>query len=165
MRQSISREMDRAVMNWWTCVAPCSYCVNRRFRGTYRLHFQGRRKIKSGSEEPAWVSADIVPRSRIIFFLLLWKWRRYVPPKYQLTQYLHGATSQKTVCFIVTVVKTSNLTISLLGYFLSHYKVFLQCTSINKYWISWERKVFAKILWVAYILEESFSLMKINKPA
>jgi hypothetical protein len=27
-----------------------------------------------------------------------------------LTKYLHGATSQKTAFFIVTVVKTSNLT-------------------------------------------------------
>jgi hypothetical protein len=44
------------------------------------------------------------------FFLLPWRWRRYVPPKRQLTQYLHGVTSQMTAFFIVTAVKTSNLT-------------------------------------------------------
>jgi hypothetical protein len=33
-------------------VAPCRYCINRRFGGTYRLHLQGRRK-KSASEEAA----------------------------------------------------------------------------------------------------------------
>jgi hypothetical protein len=33
--------MKKAV--FWD-VAPCRYCVNRRFGGTYRLHLQGRRK-------------------------------------------------------------------------------------------------------------------------
>jgi hypothetical protein len=33
-----------------------------------------------------------------------------VLPKRRFTQDLHGATSQKTAFFIVTVVKTSNLT-------------------------------------------------------
>jgi hypothetical protein len=37
--------------------------------------------------------------------LLLLRWRRYVPPKRRL-KYLHGATSQKTVFFIVIAVKT-----------------------------------------------------------
>jgi hypothetical protein len=35
---------------------------------------------------------------------------RYVPPKRRLTQDLRGATSQNTAFFIVTAVKTSNLT-------------------------------------------------------
>jgi hypothetical protein len=35
----------------------------------------------------------LVHRSQIF---LPWRWRRYVPPKRQLTQDLHGATSQKT---------------------------------------------------------------------
>jgi hypothetical protein len=34
-----------------------------------------------------------------------------VPPKRRFTQDLHGVTSQKTAFFIVTAVKTSNLTI------------------------------------------------------
>jgi hypothetical protein len=50
----------------------------------------------------------VVPCSRIF---LPWRWRRYVPPKRRFTQYLYGATSQKTVFFIVTAVKTSNLII------------------------------------------------------
>jgi hypothetical protein len=38
----------------------------------------------------------LVPRSRIF---LLWRWRRYVPPKRRFTQDVHGATSQKTAFF------------------------------------------------------------------
>jgi hypothetical protein len=38
------------------------------------------------------------------------EWRRYVPPKRRFTQDRHGATSTKTTFFIVTTVKTSNLT-------------------------------------------------------
>jgi hypothetical protein len=49
----------------------------------------------------------LVPRSRIF---LPRRWRQYVPPKRRFTQKLHGATSQKTVFFIVTAVKTSNPT-------------------------------------------------------
>jgi hypothetical protein len=89
-------------------VRPCRSCVNRRFGETYRLHLQGR---KSASEDPAWAGGcrllTLVPRSRIF---LPWRWRRYVPPKRRFTQDLHDATSQKTTFFIVTVVKTSNLT-------------------------------------------------------
>jgi hypothetical protein len=67
------------------------------------------------SEEPAWAGGcrvcshllTLVPRSRIF---LPWRWRRCVPPKRQLTLDLHGATSQKTTFFIVTAVKTSDLT-------------------------------------------------------
>jgi hypothetical protein len=43
-------------------------------------------------------------------FLLPWWWRRYVPPKHRFLQESHGVTSQKTAFFIVTAVKTSNLT-------------------------------------------------------
>jgi hypothetical protein len=49
----------------------------------------------------------LVPRSRI--FLPL-RWWRYIPPKRRFTLDLHGATSQKTVFFIPTAVKMSNLT-------------------------------------------------------
>jgi hypothetical protein len=35
---------------------------------------------------------------------------RYVPPKLRLLQVPHGVTSQKTPFFVVTAVKTSNLT-------------------------------------------------------
>jgi hypothetical protein len=49
----------------------------------------------------------LVPRSLIF---LPWRWKRYVPPKRRFTQDLHGTTSQKTTFFIITAVKTSNLT-------------------------------------------------------
>jgi hypothetical protein len=51
--------------------------------------------------------AKLVPCSWIF---LPWRWRRYFPPKRRFTQYLHGATSQKTAFFIVTAMKTTNLT-------------------------------------------------------
>jgi hypothetical protein len=44
------------------------------------------------------------------FFILPWRWRRYVPPKRRFIQYLHGATSKKTAFFKVTAVKISNIT-------------------------------------------------------
>jgi hypothetical protein len=47
-------------------------------------------------EEPAWAGGC--------------RLRRYVPQKRWYTQDLHGATSQKTAFFIVTTMKTSNLT-------------------------------------------------------
>jgi hypothetical protein len=67
-------------------VAPCSYCIHR--RGCSHL-------------------LTLVPRSQSF---LSWRWRRYVPPKRRFIQYPHGAKSQKTLFFIVTAVKTSNLT-------------------------------------------------------
>jgi hypothetical protein len=72
-------------------VAPCRYCVNRRFRGTYRLHLQGR-KIREPGTSCSHLH-KLVPRSRIF---LPWRWRRYVPPKRRFTQYIHDATSQST---------------------------------------------------------------------
>jgi hypothetical protein len=53
----------------------------------------------------------LIPRSRIFFFILPWRWRRYVPPKHRFMLYLHGAPSQKTTFFIHVdiTVKTSNL--------------------------------------------------------
>jgi hypothetical protein len=55
--------------------------------------------------------ASIFRVEGLIWFILLpWRWRQYVPPKRWFTQDPHGATSQKTAFFIVTEVKTSNLT-------------------------------------------------------
>jgi hypothetical protein len=48
-------------------------------------------------------------------FLSPWSRRLYVPPKLRFSQEPHGVTSQKTPFFIVTAVKTSNLTGNLLG--------------------------------------------------
>jgi hypothetical protein len=43
-------------------------------------------------------------------FLSSWWWRSYIPPKRLFLQEPHGVTSQKTAFFIVTAVKTSDLT-------------------------------------------------------
>jgi hypothetical protein len=66
-------------------VALCRSSVNRRFRGTYRLHLQGSHLL------------TLVPRSRTF---LPWRWRRYIPPKHRFTQDPHSDTSQKTAVFI-----------------------------------------------------------------
>jgi hypothetical protein len=44
------------------------------------------------------------------------RWRRYIPPKRLFTQDLHDATSQNTAFFIVTAVKTSDLTNLIFNY-------------------------------------------------
>jgi hypothetical protein len=62
-------------------VAPCRCGANRRFGGKYRLHLQSRRKnIRKSASEE------------------------------RVRTGASGATSQKTAFFIVTAVKTSNLT-------------------------------------------------------
>jgi hypothetical protein len=60
-------------------VAPCRYFVKRRFGGTFRLHLQGIRNLGAMNQREQ-VAVD-------------------VPPKRRFTQYLHGATSQKTAFF------------------------------------------------------------------
>jgi hypothetical protein len=71
-------------------VAPCRSYVKWGFGGTCRLHLQGRRIRERWTSVNRW---------------LPWRCRRYFPPKLQLTQDLHGAAF-----FILTTVKTSNLT-------------------------------------------------------
>jgi hypothetical protein len=64
-------------------VAPCSHVeVDRRFRGKYCLHH----------------------------YLSPWWWRQYAPLKRRSAPTLHGATSQKTLNFIFSAVRTWNLT-------------------------------------------------------
>jgi hypothetical protein len=99
--------MRPETLNFWVIknavfwdVAPRRTCVNRRSRWTYRLHLQGRKIRERGTSVSRWQR-----------MFLSWRWRRYVPPKRRFTQDLHGATSQKTALFIVTAVKTSNLTL------------------------------------------------------
>jgi hypothetical protein len=53
------------------------------------------------------VAASVVPSSPILVTLMKEAW---VPPKRRFLQEPHGVTSQKTPLFIVTTVKTSNLT-------------------------------------------------------
>jgi hypothetical protein len=63
-------------------VTPCGSCKNRRFLGTYRLH-------------------QVHKNQRA---------RNSIPPKRRLLQQPGGVTSQNTALFIVSAVKTSNLT-------------------------------------------------------
>jgi hypothetical protein len=77
-------------------VAPCRACMNRRFGGTYCLHLQGIKIRERGSSVTRVCShlLTLVPCSRNF---IPWRRSRYVPPKRRFTQYLHGATSQKTL--------------------------------------------------------------------
>jgi hypothetical protein len=81
-------------------VAPCRYCVKRCFGGTYRLHLQGRRIIERRTSVSRWL--------KFANFSVLKM--ELIPPKRRFTQDIHGSTSKKTAFFIVTAVKTSELT-------------------------------------------------------
>jgi hypothetical protein len=83
--------MENAV--FWD-VSPRRSCVNRCFGGKYRVHLQGSKIRRQGTNVSRWSYAI---------------WRRYVPPKRRFTQDLRGDTSQKKAFFIVTAVKTSYL--------------------------------------------------------
>jgi hypothetical protein len=65
---------------------------------TYYVRFE---VFTAGTMKKACLSAIAHAGSSLtsFFFLLPWRWRRNVPPKRRLTQYLHGATSQKTGFF------------------------------------------------------------------
>jgi hypothetical protein len=74
--------------------------MNRRFRGTCRLHLQGRRN--NANEKKCKTDANRQTT------LLPWRWRRHVPPKRRFILNPHGATSQNTAFFKVTAVKPSH---------------------------------------------------------
>jgi hypothetical protein len=57
-----------------------------------------------------WVCSHLLMLVPLSLISLPWRWRRYVPSKRRFTQDLHSATSEKMAFFIVTAVKTSNLT-------------------------------------------------------
>jgi hypothetical protein len=88
--QGKQRETKNAV--FWN-MAPCRFKTDvseERLASIYRV------------EEITWA------RKRV--FLLPWRWRWHVPPKRRFITNPHSATSQKTVFFIVTTMKTSNPT-------------------------------------------------------
>jgi transposase-like protein len=58
-------------------------------RGRY-LHLQGKKISERGTSLSSWLQTEL---------------RRYIPPKRLVTQYLHGATSQKSAFFIFITVK------------------------------------------------------------
>jgi hypothetical protein len=112
-------------------VVPCRSCVNRRFGGKYRLHYQGReirergisvsrwlqtvnRRFrgtyhlhiqgkKSANEEPGWacVCSHMPTLVPRSQIFLPWRWRWYLPPKGLFSQDLDGATSQKMAFYLV----------------------------------------------------------------
>jgi hypothetical protein len=100
-------------------VALCRSCVNRRSRGKYRLHLQGRKILERGTS---------VSR---------WQLTAAVPPKSRPTQDLHGATSQRATFFIVTAVKTSNL-IKPICYIKSIYYIGQYITGARGSKVGWE---------------------------
>jgi hypothetical protein len=63
-------------------VERCRCSINRRSGGTFHLHLQGRKRKENIRERGT-------------------RWRRYVHPKRRFIQYLHGATSKKTVFFML----------------------------------------------------------------
>jgi hypothetical protein len=78
----------RNIVSWY--VTPCGSCKNRHFGGRYR-HHQGEKKLTFPAR---W------------FFSHGW-WRRYVLPKRQFLQELHGITSQKIAFFRMYRVQNS----------------------------------------------------------
>jgi hypothetical protein len=112
-------------------VALCTTCVNRHFRGTYRLHLQGRKICERGTSVSRWLQTEppventqlyknreggsmghmgnqLVVQSAAIcsrWFLA----RGFFYPEDGGDTFLRNvrnATSQKTTFFIVTAVKT-----------------------------------------------------------
>jgi hypothetical protein len=68
-----------------------------------------------------------------------WRWRRYVPPKRQLTfSRLHNVISQKIVLFITTAVRTSSPT-TLLCFF--HNDVFQHPVALSQVFFIWFHSV------------------------
>jgi hypothetical protein len=86
---------------------PCNPLkVNRRFGGTYRLHFQGRIISRARNQRQSrWQTQPLFlpPTSRWFLARLIlrpWRWRWKVFPKRRLTSNgLHGVISQNTVLF------------------------------------------------------------------
>jgi hypothetical protein len=74
-------------------VMPCGPCINRRFGGNYRLHYQDEIFSQVGT-------LAVTSNSK----------KRVFPKKRRLLQKPHDVSSQKTTFLIVRAVETSNLT-------------------------------------------------------
>jgi hypothetical protein len=92
-------------------VTPCGSCKDRRFEEMYHLHHQGDKNGRAkktlaitSKRSTLWI---FVPSSPILVTLMMVVIRS---SKHRFVQESHGVTSQKTPFFIVTAVKTSNLT-------------------------------------------------------
>jgi hypothetical protein len=82
-------------------MTPCDSWKNRRFGGTYHLHYQG-------DKNQLLVTANAVPSS-LIRFTLMMEARRSSETTV-LTRATQRITSQETAFFIVTAVRISDLT-------------------------------------------------------
>jgi hypothetical protein len=81
---------------FWDIMSYSPLKVNWRFEGLRRLHLQGRRTSQAVNQHEAW-------------YLLLWRWRRQVPPKHRLTfDGINCVISQKIKFFTTTAVSTWN---------------------------------------------------------
>jgi hypothetical protein len=128
-------------------------CKNWRFRGNYRLHNQGdwnrwaRNTMTVFLCSVIWllVTANGVPSSLIPVTLMIEAIRSsetLVPIK------PHGITSQKTAFFIVTAMKTSNLTLKCV---IKRYGVWVSSV------LNWFRiEISGKLLWTWYWIFFSF---------
>jgi hypothetical protein len=73
----------------WTLTL-CSSDKFRRFRGTYHLHFYGRRiRQERNHQKQSWFLAWLT--------ILKWTWKRYVPPKRCALSKLHASTQKITI--------------------------------------------------------------------
>jgi hypothetical protein len=122
--------MKNAVF-WY--VTPCRSCMNWRYGGTYRLHLQGRGIRERGTNVSRWLQTEPPVENNQLYKKI--EEGRVGPPKRRFTQDLHSATSQKTAFFIVTAVKTSNLT-ELYVLFISPYVIQWRCVNWRSYFAS-----------------------------
>jgi hypothetical protein len=78
-------------INFWDMTSRSPLGVNRRFRGTYRLHLHGRRNKFSKKPLSILLSICLLGGFLQNLFLRPWRWRRYIPPKRGFTlNGLHG---------------------------------------------------------------------------
>jgi hypothetical protein len=77
---------------FWDITSYSQLKANRRFRGTFRLHFQGR--ISRARY------CHLLSRWHLAPLILPWRWRRYVSLKCRLTfNGFYGVISQKIILF------------------------------------------------------------------
>jgi hypothetical protein len=84
--------VSELLSGFWDIISCSPLKVNPHFEAKCRLHLQGLSR---------WFPALLI--------LLLWRWRRYYPPKHRWNfSGLHGVTCQKLELFITTAMTTSN---------------------------------------------------------
>jgi hypothetical protein len=87
-------------------VTPCGSHENQRFGGTYYQYHQDEKK-QLAYVFNLQVIANVVPRTLILFTVMLEAIRS---SETSFLEALHGVTSKMTALFLVSAMKTSNLT-------------------------------------------------------